>query len=383
MKHVLTYITLLAIIISCSQKEEQFTVTGELENGANNTLFLQHLGANGLEVVDSVKIKTNGKFTFSQPAVSSPEFFFLKPKSGLTLPFAIDSNEVLVINSDYTNLPYKATFEGTTDASAINDLNISMIALRKEFNQYRADFEKGNAKEKEKLSSHFSDRIKTFKDSIGTRVMSNPKSAFAYYTLFQKLNSEYMLFNPYNEDDFIYYAAVATSYNTFFPESERSKALYKKVLDAIKLKRQQELADYIESAEGTIPEINLPDAKGDTITLSSLKGKVVILHFWGTKGESTVAWNSIINKNYNKYKSKGLRVYAVGLDNSKILWEDAIKTQKLDWINVNDFKAENNRDRINYNVTSIPTSFLIDRNGDVTARITSEAQLEAEIKKAL
>ena len=86
------------------------------------------------------------------------------------------------------------------------------------------------------------------------------------------------------------------------------------------------------------PEIKLPTLKGDTVSLSSLKGKLVLIDFWGTWCSPCVEEQSELAKLYAKYKQltfingKGFEIYGVTLDSKKENWGNFITKNKINWI---------------------------------------------------
>ena len=131
------------------------------------------------------------------------------------------------------------------------------------------------------------------------------------------------------------------------------------------------------------PEISLPNAAGNTITLSSLKGKIVLLDFWASWCGPCRAANPGIVKLYKKYKERGFEVYAVSLDESKKKWINAIKRDKLTYTQVIDVNVWESSVGLNYGLEAIPTNFLIDKTGKIVAIDLEGAALEKMIKSLL
>lgn len=131
------------------------------------------------------------------------------------------------------------------------------------------------------------------------------------------------------------------------------------------------------------PDIALPSVNGDTIRLSSLKGKVVLLDFWASWCGPCRISNRRLVKLYPRYKEKGFEIFSVSLDEDKSKWKNAIKRDKITWLQVNDDGGWEAKTAIKWNINEIPTSFLVDRNGKLVAKDLEGRDLESELKNLL
>ncbi|MGH2552917.1 MAG: TlpA family protein disulfide reductase [Chitinophagaceae bacterium] len=131
-------------------------------------------------------------------------------------------------------------------------------------------------------------------------------------------------------------------------------------------------------------EIALPAVNGDTIKLSSLKGKVVLLDFWASWCGPCRISNKELTKLYPKYKEKGFEIFGVSFDEDKNLWIKAIKKDNISWVQVNDNGGRKDAiTAIQWNIEAIPTSYLIDKNGKLVAMDLEGKELEKAIKYLL
>jgi len=135
------------------------------------------------------------------------------------------------------------------------------------------------------------------------------------------------------------------------------------------------------------PEIKLPTTKGDTVALSSLKGKLVLIDFWGTWCAPCIAEQAELAKLYNKYKQstftngKGFEIYGVSLDAKKSNWENFITTNKINWIQVSDLKFWRSPVAKTYNIQGLPFNILMDGNGIIVAKNLHGIDLEKRIAR--
>ena len=137
------------------------------------------------------------------------------------------------------------------------------------------------------------------------------------------------------------------------------------------------------------PEIKLSTIKGDIVALSSLKGKLVLIDFWGTWCSPCVEEQSELAKLYRKYKQvaftngKGFEIYGVSLDVKKTNWENFVTTNKINWIQVSDLKFWRSPVAKTYNIQGLPFNILIDANGTILAKNLHGTELEKAIASFL
>lgn len=129
--------------------------------------------------------------------------------------------------------------------------------------------------------------------------------------------------------------------------------------------------------------IQLPTLKGDSLKLSSLKGKVILLDFWASWCGPCRAANRELVKIYPKYKSKGFEIFSVSLDEDKKDWQKAVTKDRITWVQVNDPRGWDAQTAINWNIYQLPTTYLINKKGDVVSIDVEGKDLEEAIKKLL
>ncbi|RZM10615.1 MAG: TlpA family protein disulfide reductase [Pedobacter sp.] len=129
--------------------------------------------------------------------------------------------------------------------------------------------------------------------------------------------------------------------------------------------------------------IHLPDAKGDSIKLAAMKGKVVLVDFWASWCGPCRASNKSLVKLYKKYKDEGFEIFAISLDESRKDWLKAVTADKITWVQVNDNRGHEAETAARWNITQIPTSYLIDKSGNVVGMDMEGKELDNAIKELL
>ena len=133
----------------------------------------------------------------------------------------------------------------------------------------------------------------------------------------------------------------------------------------------------------TATDLSLPGLSGKMVTLSELKGKVVLIDFWASWCGPCRHNNPRLVKLYNKYHSKGLEIYGVSLDEDADSWKKAVRHDKLSWIQVIDDKGWEATSASAYSVDMIPSSFLIDRQGIIRTINAEGPDLEKSVRDLL
>ena len=118
----------------------------------------------------------------------------------------------------------------------------------------------------------------------------------------------------------------------------------------------------------TAPDIALADTSGKIVSLSSLRGKYVLIDFWASWCGPCRAESPNMVRLYQKYQPKGFEIFGVSLDRDKGKWMKAIKDDKLFWTHVSDLKFWDSEGAKLYNVSSIPYTVLIDKEGRIVAK---------------
>lgn len=384
-RHLLVLALAVLSFASCTQKK--FHVSGTIADAKDSLLYFENMGLNGPVTVDSVKLGADGSFSFDEKAPKNPEFYRLRIANQL-INVAIDSTEDVKIKASYPTMSYKYDVQGSEECSKIKELALMQMNLQTQLNAIANNPNISYDQETPLIQA----ALEKYKQNVKVNyIFKAPMKAYSYFALFQTVvigGRPVNIFDAHSSKaDVQVYAAVATSWDTYYPKSERGENLHNialagmrdlRIVQAQQAQAQNIPADKV-STSGII-DIALPNREGVVQKLSSLKGKVVLLdfHIYASKNSTQrIMW---LRDLYNKYHAQGLEIYQVSLDPDEHFWKEQVAA--LPWICVRDENGSAQAASA-YNVQQVPTFFLIDKNNVLQKRDVQIKNIDAEIKALL
>jgi len=369
---------------SCSEKK--FNINGTITQAKDSVLYLENMSLNGPKAVDSVKLDENGNFEFKQKAPDAPEFYRLRIANQM-VNLAVDSTESITVKAAYPTMSANYEVSGSEECTKIRDLAYMQLALQRQVTAIANSPTLGVQAVEDSVTKV----LEVYKNKVKLNyIFKEPMKAYSYYALFQTIvlgNANILIFNPRSsKDDVKVFAAVATSWDTYFPKAERGLNLHNIAIEGMKNvriaennARQTISADKVKVA-GVI-DIALTDNHGRVRKLTDLKGKVVLLDFQAFAAEGSLKRIMMMREIYNKYHDRGFEIYQVSFDPEEHFWKT--KTAALPWVSVWDENGTRSAVLAQYNVQTLPTFFLIDRNNTLQKRDAQIKDLDAEIQALL
>ena len=372
---------------SCNNKK--FHINGNITEATDSMLYLENLSLNGPVKIDSVKLGEDGSFAFDENAMDSitPEFYRLRI-ANQSINLSIDSTETVKVKASYPQMSYKYEVEGSENCSKIKDLSLKQMILQSNINGIMKSPNIGI----DSVDVIVARMLDAYKQDIKVNyIFKEPMKASSYYALFQTIqlgNENSLIFNPRNnKDDVRVFAAVATSWDTYYPGAERGKNLHNIAIEGMKdiriienQRAQQQIDASKVSVNGCI-DLAMEDSKGQVRRLTDLKGKVVLLDFHLFASSESTKRIMMLRELYNKYHAAGLEIYQVSVDPNEHFWKTS--TAALPWICVRDEGGIQGQSLQLYNVQNIPTFFLIDRSNTLKARDAQIKDIDEAIKNLL
>ena len=323
-----------------------------------------------------------GSFSFSEEAPDAPEFYRLRISDQI-INVAIDSTETVTFRSSWPQMASKYEVEGSENCEKIKELTLQLMDLR----ERAIAISQNDQLSIDEANDSLLAIITQYKNDVKTKyIFPTPGKSYAYFALFQTLG-DMLLFNPRNnKDDIKVFAAVATSWDTYYPHAERGQNLHNIAIEGMKNQRIVEAKESqtIEASrvqEAGVLDIELTDNKGQVRHLTDLKGKVVLLDFHVFAMDESPARILTLRELYNKYHAQGFEVFQVSLDSDEHFWKQ--QTAALPWISVLDPNGIQSQIISMYNIQAVPDFFLIDRDNNLVKRAAQIKDLDTEIKKLL
>lgn len=376
-----TLALMAAMLTSCNNKK--FHINGTVTEAKDSVLYLENMSLDGPVVVDSVKLDDKGAFSFSGKAPDAPEFYRLRI-AGQIINLSVDSTETVDVKASYPSMATGYTVDGSAECATIRDLALKQIDLQNRVIAVQNNPNLGYDLTRDSIGK----LVAAYKEDIKRNyIYKAPMRASSYFALFQTLGNM-LIFNPReNADDVKVFAAVATSWDTYHPDALRGKNLHNIAIEGMKnvrIMRNKMAAQNIDASKvnvSNIIDISLLDNQGNRRSLTDLKGKVVMLdfHVFGSNGSTKRIME--MRELYNKYHDRGFEIYQVAFDPDEHFWKT--QTAALPWISVRDPQGLQSQNLAAYNVSSIPTFFLIDRNNEVKKRDSQITDIDAEINALL
>lgn len=356
----------------------EFNIKGKLEGGVEKKIYLYHFNSQTPTVIDSNTIGVDNSFSLKGKG-KGYQFYGVGSTPKKIKLLMLNNTENLTIKGNYNSI-YEADIEGSEDSKILNlysNKKQEFYSRMKEIqdklksisNNNKSSIDKNSLiKESDKITKEFSKFVINFIDEN----ISSPAI----------LTASGDLFDPNTQIEYlkkIENTLSKTMNNSIYHNSIKSNIA--RLQQQVRQKPQGN-SSVIIGNEAT--ELSYPSPTDANISLSSLRGKIVLIDFWASWCKPCRIENPNVVKLYNKYKDKGFTVYSVSLDKDKARWVNAIKQDGLIWDNhVSDLKGWQSEAALKYGVKGIPYTVLIDKDGKILATNLRGPYLEQKLEQIL
>jgi thiol-disulfide isomerase/thioredoxin len=369
MKKLILISILASLFFSCGNEEisTSNSISGVLSNlNEGDKVYLDYLTPQEIITKDSASVDEDGSYTFNHE-IEKLGYYRLRINNQNFINLVLNVSEKPIINGNGGNLMDSYTIEGSVESNKLKQFNLAY---------------KANA---------------LAQDSLGRLYQSNPNDPNLFVQLQQakfgamnKMNNTFITLIEENPASLVSLAAVQQL------DPKTSTELYKKVDEALakSMKNNPWFIDFHRKVESMVnlsigdpaPDFTLNNREGNPVSLSSLKGKIILMDFWASWCRPCRAENPNVVKAYNKYVKKGFDVLSVSLDgmpqqqDAKQNWLDAIEKDSLVWDNhLSDLKGWGSSVVPVYGIEGIPFTLLIDKEGIIIGKNLRGEELENKL----
>lgn len=357
--------------------EDNFTISGDIEGASNTNIYLEALSQQGSITVAEGKVESNGKFKLvgNIPGMGIYQLRLGESQDRI-IPMTLVPDDKVKLRTSFGEFAMKPNVSGTEWSKVMNEYMEVFSVYAKA--QQELNALQGQLGEEAMIVKYL--EIRNPVDEFARKKMvEDPDNPFnIVLSTSTTPNMGFEKWDPYNLEVL---KIVSEAFKKKFPDSPMSATMENQVYQ-IEAAYNEHLA--IKSGSRKAPEITLKTPEGKILSLSSLKGKIVLIDFWASWCGPCRKENPNVVRLYNQYKDKGFTIYSVSLDEDAEAWKKAIVADGLIWPNhVSDLLGWKTPMTKVYGFNSIPHTVLIDREGNIIGTGLRGESLEQKLKEVI
>lgn len=377
LRQIFTLIALVFLLASCQQNNTK--ISGTIGPEGELPLVFELFDLQNTTFLDSLRTGKDGSFRL-RFHLEEPGMVLVSNDGGQVITLLVHPGEELELDAMYETMGSSYQVAGSPGSAEILELNEQLDQTRQRIDSIQvlaAAIEDTEGPEMDALKEVYARAIVDQKRFTITYLIGHMKDLSSIYALYQRFGGDILVLNT--ETDLQYFRTVADSLEASQGSIRLVEVLKEDILRREKEQRERAALDQmleLAGEESGVLDLEIKDLKGNEVTLSSLMGKPALLVFWASQNETSISALLSLKSTYDKYHPKGFEIYSVSVDVSREAWEDAVRFNEFDWINVCELSEDGSRAAMLYNVQALPTSFLLNKEGDILARDLWGRQLE-------
>ncbi|MEJ5265038.1 MAG: TlpA disulfide reductase family protein [Bacteroidales bacterium] len=372
----------IVLLISCND-EKQFKISGKFDNASGELLTLKELTIADVITVDSAKVSNNGKFTLKGKN-NKIAFYNLYVNNANPITLVIKPGDRIHLTGDIRNLANTYQVEGSEESQWVKELTEKLNRTVQRIDSlnrvYRDSLGTANIL---KTKAHLDSLFKVFENEqikyTRNFIRAHRGALVTVMALYQQLTPRRALLSPSLHYDL--FKEVDSVMMLTYPEADAVQSLHQlmsslseEYLRKIELEKRLGIG-------AQAPDFTLNDFNNVPVTLSSYRGKYLILNFWASWSEPSREFNRELIGIYYRYRNAGLDVLQVSLDKSRQTWLETITNSGLPWRNVTDLKMWDSPVVPLYGIEKLPFTLLLDKDGKILLKNPSKEELQLKLKE--
>ena len=380
MKRIIFLLTLVIIITGCNHKK-QFSVNGVIKDSKTKYIYLNKLDVDTPILIDSAKISRKGSFRFKVKA-TGPDFYQLGFSTTNFITLLAEPGERINLLFNGKDLFENYSVKGSAGSAKLQVLDLFLAETKRKLDSLstlytKASHEPGFDVRGPLLDAEFKDLVKAQRKNNIVFIINNINSLASIKALYQKINPQtYVL---YDQHDLQYLKIVSDSLTRHYPNSKQVQALardFKKELNQMLFSEIEQISKNVPNA---VLDPDLVNIAGKRVSLSSLKGKYVLLTFWSVQSRDCIEENLQLKEFYKLYNKKGFEIYQINLDENEELWRAAVRFDELPWINTREDNPKDPKNALLFNVKTLPANYLFDKESKIIASNLHGKELQLKL----
>ena len=379
MKKILNVLLLLLIITSCNktiETKDSYVINGSAKGVHNGIrVYLKTVDGRGKQADKDTAIIVNETFKFEGVADSPGIHYFFINGVQQSLPFMLENADIsVVINKDSIR---GSRVSGTKS----NDLFLEYSQESLELKRKSANL---NNALRQATALNQDAEIARIKAEAATTEAKHKTYPLDFVTTHNDNYFSLILIESLVESKTVDFDKLVAAFNNL-DDNIRGSIFGKKVFDKIEFKKQKNASLAFLNVGKVAPKFSAPSVDGSTIALDDILGKVTIIDFWASWCAPCRRENPNVVRTYEQYHGKGLEIISVSLDKpgQKEKWIKAIAKDNLNWHHVSNLNYFNDPVAQLYNIQSIPSTFILDKDGKIVAKNLRGAALGEKIGELL
>lgn len=348
MKKIVTILCVATLIFASCSKEDSYTITGDI-NGLKDNMVVLNVWNGKMQAIDTA-YSNNGKFVFTGKIDSPDQYYITGNSLKSMIPVFVENSEIY-ISADISKLK-DVEIQGSTSQDLYDSYVDKKKLIQGQLDSIGALYDEAekinDAIELKRLGAQY-DSVKPFvRNVIIDFINENNKSAVSLFII-----DEALIYQITPEE----LQPIVDNFDESIHQSKYYKSLTKW------LKNQQRVA-----IGQPFVDISMPDTTGTMLSLSSFKGKWILLDFWSTRCPPCRKENPKLAKLYKKYNESGFEIFSVSFDRTKEEWQKSMAKDGVIWTQVSELKGWNNQARTDYCIETLPHLILINPEGIIVQK---------------